>query len=455
MVKSRKKSISVFIWLAASFFFGLNAQAQNTIRVVEDTNHSEKVPLKGKAEAVFVSSTDNLFIETSRPSLDSRPKVKKNASGSWEYTIELKLETTEGPARDRTFTITQTGSANKTNFRKGSFEANTRYYFIVETVKNPIYLVDNTQPTDVHLKNGEAAIEINSMMDLSVNVNPSLACQVKRSNTQAGYYSTTIIIDMKSYEMLRNDIQRQQIVYNDLNESLLDRAENGGNVKEEEWDALETMQRQLEEASARFSELSVITVSAEESNDLLISIEDLQVKQKRVYSVELMSNWEGRSNRWRWLLMADYAFSIAPQHSFGITVAQVRKWGWYATFMTNGRFIKTDRTYSNDNTSSSGGDHYLWNGEKSTTRWSATLGGMLALKDFGYVYAGAGYGARKLVWYTQSGLSVGIESNSYQGVVLETGMIINLKDNWPVSFGLSSIGLAKYYEMTIGIGFRF
>ena len=158
----------------------------------------------------------------------------------------------------------------------------------------------------------------------------------------------------------------------------------------EEWQALETMQQQLEESSAQFSELSVINISVDESNILAISIEDLQAKQKKVYSVELMSNWESRSNRTRWLLMANYAFSIAPQHSFGITVAQVRKWGWYATFMTNGRFIKADRTYSNDNTSSSGGDHYLWNGEKSTTRWSATLGGMLALKDFGYVYAGAG-----------------------------------------------------------------
>ena len=56
MEKSRKKRILVFVLLAACFFFGLNLQAQNTIRVVEDTNRTEKVSLKGKAEAVFVSS---------------------------------------------------------------------------------------------------------------------------------------------------------------------------------------------------------------------------------------------------------------------------------------------------------------------------------------------------------------------------------------------------------------
>ena len=107
---------SIFV-LVCIFAFCCCAQAQN-IRIVEDANRTQTVSLNGKAEAVFVADGEDLFIETSRPSLDGQKSVKKNGSKQWEYVFELQLQTQEGSAPARTFTITQAGSANKTTFIK-------------------------------------------------------------------------------------------------------------------------------------------------------------------------------------------------------------------------------------------------------------------------------------------------------------------------------------------------
>ena len=135
MKKNWNRIVALLVCLSVQFIFGITTQAQSLIRVVEDESKSKAMSLKGKAEAIFVSSQENLFIETSRPSLDKKMSTKKNSSGLWEYTFELQLQTQEGLAASRTFTITQSGSANKTTFRKGNFEANKRYYFRVEAVK--------------------------------------------------------------------------------------------------------------------------------------------------------------------------------------------------------------------------------------------------------------------------------------------------------------------------------
>ena len=451
---------TMFLVLTIAFIetvFPISLHGQSNIRVTEDAKRRQSIPLNGKAQAVFVSRSKNLFIESSRPSLDIKQTPSRNLSGKWEYVIEMQLQSSEGPVKDRTFTITQSGSTDKATFSKKTFVGDNRYYFLVEEVKNPIFLVDKTSPTDGHFVSGEAKVEINSLLKIKVNTNPKLPCRIENNRSDAGYYSTSLIIDMKQYESLRNKLRRQQIEYDDLNENLLERADKGENVSNDEWNTLEAMQNQLERIAAQFSELSTIIVSADESNELAINTENLQAKQKWVYSVESnkYSSWSRSYSRKRWLVMANYAYTLAPQHSFGITVAQVGRFGWYVNLMTNGRFTLPSQTCSEEDALSLGSNSYFWTGEKSTTRWSAIVGGIFALKEFGYLYAGAGYGTRNLVWYTQSGLPIGIESSCYQDIALDAGMIINLSDHWPISLGYSGIGLFKYNEIKLAIGYRF
>ena len=430
------------------FAFCFCSKAQN-IRVVEDADRTQTVSLNGKTEAVFVANNDKLFIETSRPSLDVKRNIKKVNSSQWEYVFELQLQTQEGLASARTFTITQEGSANKTTFKKGKFLPNKRYYFIVETVKTPIFLVDNTQPTDVHLKNDEAAVEINSLVEVEVTADPSL-CAVSSNLTQAGFYSTMVIIDMKKLNAVRSEVERKQMMYDDLNESLLDRAEHQEEVADSEWNELQMMQQRKEEAESQLADVSLIKIKATDSNELNIDISDLQVKQKRVYTIETSGRNEDEYQP-HWMLLANYGYAFVRQSSLGLTLAWAGRFGGYVNVMTNGSFaLATDLSAS-----MSEQYNYLWTNRTSKTRLSITAGGLFAVKKVGYVYAGVGYGIRNMVWYTESGQSVAMTPGTYRGVALEAGMFFNIGNHALVSLG----GLAQfpgpYYEMKVGVGYKF
>ena len=450
-MKYRTKVFGVAaVTLALQLVFSKGVRAQNLIRVVEDTDATQSVSLNGKAEAVFVSSSENLFIESSRPSLDTKKNPRKNASGMWEYTIELQLQTQEGMTPGRTFTITQSGSANKATFKKGKFVVNHRYYFRVEAVKNPIFLVDNTQSTDVHLKNGEAVVEVNSIVEVEVVTDPRLPCSIERNTTPAGYYSQSVIINMKEVERLRNEVQRQQMIYEDLNESLLDRAEHQEEVKESEWDSLLTMQQQKEALEAQLADVSMIRIKAEDSNELNIDISDLQVKQKRVYTVETRGQ-NTEEAKPHWMLLANYGLANVRQSSLGLTIAWAGRFGGYVNVMTNGSFgFHTDLSASMDEQYD-----YLWTDQTSKARLSVTAGGLFAVNKLGYVYAGAGYGIRNLVWHTMSGQSVAMTPGTYKGIALEAGMWFNLSDHALVSVGGLSQFPGPYYEMKVGVGYKF
>lgn len=448
-MKFKTKAICLaVVAIALQMVFGIQLQAQNLIRVVEDANSTQSVALNGKAEAIFVSQSDNLFIETSRPSLDVIKSPKKNLLGMWEYTIELEIQ--EGTASGRTFTITQAGSANKTTFKKGKFAANKRYYFRVEAVKNPIFLVDNTQATDVHLKNGEAAVEINSIADFEVILDARSPCRIETNTTQAGYYSKSVIVNMVEFDQLRNDVQRKQIAYDDLNERLLDRAENQQTVAEWEWDDLQKKQQEKEEAEAHFADISYIRIKAKDSNELAIDISDLQVKQKRVYTVE-KAGYKGDDNNPHWMFLGNYALANVRQSSMGFTLAWAGRFGGYVSMMTNGSFgFHTDHSATMDEQYD-----YLWTEETNKSRFLFTVGGLFAAKDLGYVYAGLGYGVRKLVWHTISGQSIAMSPGTYKGVALEAGMVFHIGEHALVSAGGLTQFPGPYLEMKVGVGYKF
>ena len=445
----KAKSLIVLIGILA---FGLSVKAQNLIRIVEDTTRTQTVSLKGNAQAVFVSTTNNLFIETSRPNLDEKKNAKKISSNRWEYVIDLKILTQEGAVPSRTFSITQTGSANKTTFKKGKFESNKRYYFNVETVENPVFLIDNSQETDVHLVKNEADIEINSLFPIEVLVDPKLQCKINQSQTKAGYYSTSIVVDMKKLNELRGNVEREQMLYYDRSETLLQRAENGEEVKDSEWVDLQMMQQHLEDVQAVLADVSLIRLAVQDSNELNIDISELVDKQKKVYTVEKVV---GNVNKEKshWMLLGNYGLSNSMQHTFGLTLAWVHRlgFGFYANAMTNANFtLSTDMTGSTEQQ-----EEYFWMDQITSARASATLGGMFAIKKFGYVYAGAGYGIRNLVWYTEAGQSVEMNPGTYKGAIIEAGLMFNIGKHVEIQTGGEVQLPGSLYGMKLGLGYKF
>ena len=84
----------------------------------------------------------------------------------------------------------------------------------------------------------------------------------------------------------------------------------------------------------------------------------------------------------------------------------------------------------------------------------AIAGGLFAVKKIGYVYAGAGYGIRNLVWYTESGQSVAMTPGTYKGVALEAGMVFNIGHVLVSAGGLTQFP-GPYFEMKAGVGYKF
>ena len=181
-------------------------------------------------------------------------------------------------------------------------------------------------------------------------------------------------------------------------------------------------------------------------------------------------------------VLANAAYSIAPQTSFGLTTGFVRKWGFYVNinlgFDLNYLSYNLARAECNNDGCISewsvpGHENedftsctYEFTGVKKTSRFSATAGVVLRISDPLYMYVGCGYGHRALYWecdnvvvnYPSSHVSftdrvmVKNIDHSYQGVALDAGMMLHF-DALSLSLGVQTIGV-KYFEAKIGIGYN-
>lgn len=149
-------------------------------------------------------------------------------------------------------------------------------------------------------------------------------------------------------------------------------------------------------------------------------------------------------------MLLNGAFSTAPQTSFGLTIGQVKQWGWYASVMTNFNFSKADLTCDENGSIENPPLAYSFK-EKVTSRFSVTAGGMYKLGCPLYLYAGVGYGKRTLLWKLDDGRLAEPSSGAYKGVSFDAGLMAHIK-GFSVSAGVTTIGTG-YMEFKVGIGF--
>lgn len=155
-------------------------------------------------------------------------------------------------------------------------------------------------------------------------------------------------------------------------------------------------------------------------------------------------------------VMANAAYSIAPQTSFGLTVGSVKRWGWYVSLATNFNFTNSKGSFICDDSGNwinqFVGDYEFTGGSK-TSRLAATAGMAVRISDPLYAYVGTGYGYRNLYWH-YSGAGGGYAQNvdhSYQGLAVDAGLMLHFR-GFGVSLGVQTIGV-KYLEAKVGIGY--
>ena len=149
----------------------------------------------------------------------------------------------------------------------------------------------------------------------------------------------------------------------------------------------------------------------------------------------------------------NYAFSTAPQHSFGLTFGMVKKFGWYVSAMTGLGFDALSTVATCDEFGNVDGEMQVYSGNTATSRLSFVAGAMYRPINIIAIKIGAGYGMRTLAWETADGSYVKNEAYSMSGLDLNAG----------VQFFLNKLSLsidyvttnAKYSEVKIGVGLTF
>ena len=154
-------------------------------------------------------------------------------------------------------------------------------------------------------------------------------------------------------------------------------------------------------------------------------------------------------------VMANAAYSIAPQTSFGLTVGSAKKLGWYVSLGSNFQFKNADYVCDGSGTISGASFEYSYWGDKSTSRLNATAGVIARISDPVYAYIGGGYGFRNVYWSYYEPLEGGnwakCTDDSYQGIALDAGVMLHF-NGFGLSLGVQTIGF-NYMEAKIGIGY--
>lgn len=150
-------------------------------------------------------------------------------------------------------------------------------------------------------------------------------------------------------------------------------------------------------------------------------------------------------------VLANAAYSIAPQASFGITLGSAKKLGWYASLGSNFSFKSAELECDGTGTISGLSSEYSYSGNKSTSRFGATAGLVLRISDPIYAYIGGGYGFRNVFWELENGTWAKCTDDSYQGIAIDAGLMLHF-DGFGLSLGVQTIGV-NYLEAKIGIGY--
>lgn len=143
----------------------------------------------------------------------------------------------------------------------------------------------------------------------------------------------------------------------------------------------------------------------------------------------------------------------APNMAYGLMAGyQHRRWGGYLAFRSSYTSCKTSYSCTSDGNLGNGSQIWPSGNEKRSNLM--VCGGVLAgATKWLTVYAGAGYGFRKLAWEDVAGDWAAVSDWSRSGFAAECGVIASWR-RLAVSAGVSTISF-RTASFTCGVGLRF
>lgn len=158
-------------------------------------------------------------------------------------------------------------------------------------------------------------------------------------------------------------------------------------------------------------------------------------------------------------------YNVSGSSCFGLMYGRVARWGGYVRGKTNFSFDDAPYTCDNSGVFNYDGekDFYVVDKSSKRSRLGITGGVLFRPAGFLYLYAGAGYGYRRLMWHAktfdylseqQTGDVWAVNvPNSAEGVEAELGGIFRYK-RWAVSVGVNTVAFS-FFEVNGAIGLFF
>lgn len=158
-------------------------------------------------------------------------------------------------------------------------------------------------------------------------------------------------------------------------------------------------------------------------------------------------------------------YNVSGSSCFGLMYGRVARWGGYVRGKTNFSFEDAPYTCDDSGVFNYKGetDYYVVDKTVKRSRLGITGGVLYRPLGFLYLYAGAGYGYRRLIWHAETfdysdGQRTGDlwavnTQNSADGVEAELGGIFRYK-KLAVSLGMNTVGFS-FFEVNGAVGFFF
>lgn len=175
-------------------------------------------------------------------------------------------------------------------------------------------------------------------------------------------------------------------------------------------------------------------------------------KPKKPKPVPVNDSIKTQGEKSVWFATANAAYSFAPQASFGFSVGQVKRFGWFFSAMSNFGFKAMQYNYTADANGYVDGEYPYYTGEKCSLRISVMGGAMMKAAEPLYLRAGVGYGMRVKSWYTKDNL-VKMPDDSWTGVDVSLGAQLHLK-GFVISLEAVTTSF-KDVEVKVGVGYSF
>lgn len=140
----------------------------------------------------------------------------------------------------------------------------------------------------------------------------------------------------------------------------------------------------------------------------------------------------------------DFAASLSPLLSYGLSFGQVRRWGWFLSFASNYNFSSLPYSSLPNGT-------YTFMGNESKLRVSLMGGVLFRIAKPVSIYLGAGYGCKGVYYETNMGYWVENPLVSYYGIDASLGILLDVQHF--VLKGEVVTTNFKYVEIKVGIGY--